>query len=74
MWCLSSYPQPLDAFDLVPPHDASSEELWLLNRNWLPVHLPMRMQEVLGVVAHRLRQPVLYILVGIAHLLNILSF
>lgn len=69
-----THPQPLDAFNLVPPHDPSGEELWLLGRDGLAVHLPVRVQEMLGVVSHSLRQTVLDVLVGIAHLLDILSF
>lgn len=45
-------PQPLDAFDLVPPHYPSSEELWLLGGNWLAVYFSFRMQEMLGIVSH----------------------
>lgn len=69
-----THPEPLDAFDLVPPHDASGEDLGLLGGDRLTVHLPVRMQQMFGVVPHRLRQAVLDVLVGIAHLLDILSF
>lgn len=67
-------PEPLDALDLVPPHHSSSEELRLLDGHRLAVHLPVWMQQLLGVVSHRLRQPVLDVLVGVAHLLDVLGF
>lgn len=67
-------PQPFDAFDLVPPHHPSGEELRLLGGDRLAVHLPVGVQKMLGAVSHRLRQAVLDVLVGVAHLLDILSF
>lgn len=67
-------PEPLDALDLVPPHHSSSEELRLLDGHRLARHLPVWVQQLLGVVPHRLRQPVLDVFVGVAHLLDVLGF
>lgn len=65
-------PQPLDAFDLVQLHDAPGEKLWLLGWDRLAVHFPVRIQKVLGVVPHSLRQTILDVLVGISHFLDVL--
>lgn len=70
---MSTDPQPFDALNLVPPHHASSEKLWLLGRNRLAIHLPVRVQKMLGIVPHRLWETVLDVLVGVAHLLDILG-
>lgn len=67
-------PEPLDALYLVPPHHPSSEELRLLDGHRLARHLPVWVEQLLGVVPHRLRQPVLDVLVGVAHLLDVLGF
>lgn len=40
----------------------------------LAVDLPVRVEQLFGVVSHRLRQAVLDVFVGVAHLLDVLGF
>lgn len=54
-----TYPEPLHALYLVRPHDSPSEEQGLLGGHGLPVHFPVWVQQLFGIVSHSLRQTAL---------------
>lgn len=70
----STYPEPLYAFHLVPPHHTPSEEFGLLCRYRFAVHSSVWIQHLLAVLPQSLRQPAFNIRVCVTQLLYILSF